>query len=407
MQSSADPKRQAPEVRLVGQLTLELEGVGAWLAPYFRRREARAAAHEYVKALLGRAQRKNTWGLSEDVGHRAPYAFQHLLERAKWDSEEVRDGVLEYARRTLGEGGILAVAETGFLKKGEKSVGVARQYTGTAGKVENAQVGVFLSYATPRGHALVDRELYLPEAWTRDEERRRAGGVPEEVRFESKPALAQGLLQRALASGLKPAWVVGDEVYGRDSTLRRFLEDLHQPYVLTVASNTHVWRGFVQVKPADALREVPPEAWVCMSAGAGTKGPRLYEWARLRLNRHLGLSRWLLFRRSLSDGKVAFYVAHARCNASLASLVRVAGSRWVIEEDFESSKGEVGLADYEVHTWTAWHRHMTLCLVAHVFLAAARALANLRPQEGLPPKALGLPTRRNPMRAFLGRRGLH
>ena len=239
MQQSSVVEAQAPEVRLVGRLATELEEVGAWLQPHFRRREAHSAALEYVKALLGRAQRKNAWGLSEDAGHRAPYAFQHLLERAKWDADAVRDDVLEYARRALGEGGILAVDETGFLKKGEKSVGVARQYTGTAGKVENAQVGVFLSYVTPRGHALVGRELYLPEVWTQDAERRRAGGIPEEVSFESKPALTQGMLQRALAAGLKPAWVIGDEVYGRDNTLRRFLEELHQPYVLTVASNTH------------------------------------------------------------------------------------------------------------------------------------------------------------------------
>ncbi|WP_404369207.1 IS701 family transposase [Corallococcus coralloides] len=407
MQRLTSTEAQAPEVRLVGRLVTEPESIGAWLQPHFRRREAHSTAVEYVKALLGRAQRKNVWGLSEDAGHRAPYAFQHLLLRAKWDADAVRDDVLEYARRALGEGGILAVDETGFLKKGEKSVGVARQYTGTAGKVENAQVGVFLSYATPLGHALVDRELYLPEPWTEDAARRKAGGIPGEVGFESKPALAQGMLQRALGAGLKPAWVVGDEVYGRDNTLRRFLEDLHQPYVLAVASNTHVWRGFYQVKPGDMAHEVPPDTWMCLSVGAGTKGPRLYDWARIRLNRHLGLSRWLLFRRSLADGKVAFYVAHARRNASLESMVRAAGSRWAVEEDFESAKNEVGLADYEVRTWTAWHRHMTLCLVAHVFLAAARAMANLQLQEGLPPKALGLPRRRNPMRAFLARRGLH
>ncbi|NNC02379.1 IS701 family transposase [Corallococcus exiguus] len=407
MQQPSGTEEKAPEVRLVGRLVTELEAVGTWMQPHFRRREAYAAAVEYMKALLGRAQRKNVWGLSEDAGHRAPYAFQHLLLRAKWDADAVRDDVLEYARRALGEGGILAVDETGFLKKGEKSVGVARQCTGTAGKVENAQVGVFLSYVTPLGHALVDRELYLPEPWAEDAARRQAGGIPDEVGFEPKPALAQGMLQRALGAGLKPAWVVGDEVYGRDSTLRRFLEDLHQPYVLAVASNTHVWRGFYQVKPGDMVKEVPPEAWARLSAGAGAKGPRLCDWARMRLNRHLGLSRWLLFRRGLADGKVSFYVAHARRNASLESLVRAAGSRWAVEEDFESAKNEVGLADYEVRTWTAWHRHMTLCLVAHVFLAAARAVANQQLQEGLPPKALGLPRRRNPMRAFLARRGLH
>ncbi|RYZ18039.1 MAG: IS701 family transposase [Myxococcaceae bacterium] len=227
MQQPSAVEAQAPEVRLVGRLAMEFEEVGAWLQLHFRRREAHSAAVEYVKALLERAQRKNAWGLSEDAGHRAPYNFQHLLLRPKWDADAVRDDVPEYARRELGEGGILTVDETGFLKKGEKSVGVARQYTGTAGKVENAQVGVFLSYMTHRGHALVERELYLPEPWTEDAARREAGGIPNEVGFESKPALAQRMLQQILGAGPKPAWVVSDEVYGRDSTLRRFLEDLH------------------------------------------------------------------------------------------------------------------------------------------------------------------------------------
>ncbi|RKH49910.1 IS701 family transposase [Corallococcus sp. AB050B] len=219
MQQLSATEAQASEVRLVGRLVMELESVSAWLQPHFRRREAHVTAVEYLKTLLGRAQRKNLWGLSEDAGHRAPYAFQHLLLRAKWDADAVRDDVLEYARRALGEGGILTVDETGFLKKGEKSVGVARQNTGTAGKVENAQVGVFFSYVTPLAHALVDGELYLPEPWTEDAARRQAGGIPDEVGFESKPAMAQGMLQRALGAGLKPAWVVGDEVYGHDSTL--------------------------------------------------------------------------------------------------------------------------------------------------------------------------------------------
>lgn len=397
---------EAPEVQLVQRLAAELESLEAWLQPHFRRREAREAALEYVRALLSRAERKNAWGLAEEAGHAAPYAFQHLLLRAKWDEEAVRGDVLEYAREALGEGGILAVDETGFLKKGDKSAGVARQYTGTAGKVDNAQVGVFLAYVTPLGHALVDRELYLPEEWVEDEARRREAGVPEDVAFESKPALAQGMVQRALAAGLKPAWVVGDEVYGRDGTLRRFLEAMHQPYVLAVAANTHVWRGFYQVKPGDVVKEVPEDAWVRLSAGAGSKGPRLYEWARVRLNTHQGLSRWLLLRRSLENGEVAFYIAHARRNASLESMVKAAGSRWAVEECFESAKGEVGLADYEVRTWTGWHRHMTLCLLAHVFLAAARVRANAPQQEGLPPKALGLPARRSRMRAFRGRQGL-
>jgi SRSO17 transposase len=182
---------------------------------------------------------------------------------------------------------------------------------------------------------------------------------------------------------------------------------VHQPYVLAVASNTHVWRGMQQVKPQDVLAEVRQGEWVELSAGAGAKGPRLYAWARVRLNTHQGLSRWLLFRRNLADGEVAFYIAHARRNASLTSMARAAGSRWAVEECFESAKGEVGLADYEVRSWTGWHRHMTLCLLAHVFLAGARARANAPLEEGLPPKALGLPARAQRMRAFRAGRRLH
>lgn len=400
---------QAEEVRLVERLGGELERLGAWLVPHFKRREAHEAAQEYVKALMSRAQRKNAWGLSEEAGRSAPYAFQHLLLRAKWDEDVLRDDALAYARERLGEGGILAVDDTGFLKKGEKSCGVARQYTGTAGKVENCQVGVFLAYVTPHGHALVDRALYLPEEWAQDKERRREAGVPEEVAFRTKPAIGLELLERALAAGLRPSWVVGDEVYGRDGHLRRLLEQRHQRYVLAVASNTYAWRGFSQTTAGRVLAEVEEKDWVRLSAGEGTKGPRLYDWARVRVNSHEGtLGRWFLFRRSLDeDREVAFYLVHGPAHTSLEAMVAAAGSRWPIEECFESAKGEVGLADYEVRSWTGWHRHMTLALLAHTFLAAARAAANAPATGALPPKALGLPARRRPMRAFRARQGLH
>ncbi|MCP3140842.1 IS701 family transposase [Pyxidicoccus xibeiensis] len=307
----AQVEAERDEVVLARRLAEEFERVAAWLEPHFRRREAHEAASLYVKALLSRAERKNTWGLAEAAGKPAPYCFQHLLLRARWDEQAVRDAVLAYARERLGEGGVLVVDETGFLKKGEKSAGVARQYSGTAGRIENCQVGVFLAYETPRGHALIDRELYLPEEWMQSRPRRQQAGVPDAVTFRTKTQLAHAMLLRAFDAGLRPSWVTGDEVYGRDGELRRFLEQRHQRYVLAVAANTYVWRGFMQVKAGRVVSELKSEdSWTRLSAGAGSKGPRLYDWALVRVNSHTGtLARWLLFRRSLADPTdVAHYV---------------------------------------------------------------------------------------------------
>ncbi|SEN23943.1 transposase, IS4 family [Stigmatella aurantiaca] len=404
---AAQAATQFEEVVLLEKLSAELERLTEWMEPHFRRREAHEAASSYVKALLSRAERKNTWGLSQEAGKEAPYAFQHLLLRASWDESTVRDDVLTYARQSLGEGGVLAVDETGFLKKGDKSAGVARQYTGTAGRIENSQVGVFMAYVTPQGHTLVDRELYLSQEWMKDSPRRLKAGIPEEVAFHTKPQLAQQMLQRAFDAGLRPSWVVGDEVYGRDGDLRRFLEQRHQRYVLAIASNTYVWSGFRQVTAGQVLAQVKQEDWTCVSAGAGSKGPRLYDWVRVRVNSHSGtLARWLLFRRSLTDAEhVAHYWVHAPANTSLEAMVRAAGSRWPVEECFESAKGEVGLDDYEVRSYIGWYRHVTLCLVAHAFLAAARVLANTQ-EAILLPKALGLRRRPSRMSRFRRRQGL-
>lgn len=268
-------------------------------------------------------------------------------------------------------------------------------------------MGVFLAYVTPQGHTLVDRELYLPVEWIEDSTRRLKAGIPEDVTFRTKPQLAQEMLQRAFDAGLKPAWVVGDEVYGRDGELRRFLEQRHQRFALAVASNTYVWSGLTQLKAGEVLAQVKEQDWTRLSAGTGSKGPRLYDWARVRVNSHAGtLARWLLFRRSLTDtDEVAHYLVHAPANTSLESMVQAAGIRWPVEECFESAKEEVGLDDYEVRSYTGWYRHMTLCLVAHAFLAAARVLASSQ-EAALLPKALGLPRRASRMSRFRRRQGL-
>jgi SRSO17 transposase len=364
----------------------ELDALNERIAQRFSRTEVRRRARTYLRGLLGSAERKNSWQLAEAAGESSPYGVQHLLGRANWDADLVRDELREYVVEHLGgEGAILVVDETGFLKKGTESVGVKRQYTGTAGKRENCQVGVFLAYATDKGAAFIDRELYLPEEWAEDEERRRRAGVPEEVDFATKPRLARKMLQRALEAEVRAGWVVADSVYGDTRRLGVWLEEHEQAYVMAVSGKAHVWRGFYQPKVGeilDALREgtLPSEeddeGWKRLSAGEGSKGERLYDWIGLPLNRPLqeGFARWLLVRRSIDDpDELTAYAVFAPEESTLEELVRVAGSRWKIEEAFEEAKGEVGLDHYEVRSWPGWYRHITLAMFAHAFLAAIRA----------------------------------
>lgn len=269
------------------------------------------------------------------------------------------------------EGGILAIDETGFLKKGSQSAGVARQYSGTAGKIENCQIGVFLSYAVKDDLLLIDRELYIPKEWFEDENRCKQAGIPQEVTFKTKPQLAQIMLERAFNHGIRPSWVVGDEVYGVYQ-LRSYLEENKCPYVLAVASNYHVSLGLSQHKVSCLLAKVNLQDVECLSAGYGTKGERYYQWYRQEINSLSpdGWNRWLLFRKNLKNSQdVAYYIAFCSHSISLQDRVKAAGSRWTIEECFGASKGEVGLDHYEVRSYTGWYRHMTLCLLALNFLS--------------------------------------
>jgi SRSO17 transposase len=284
----------------------------------------------------------------------------------------------------LGDPGAVLVAdETGFLKKGTTSVGVQRQYSGTAGKVDNCQLGVFLAYASPKGRAFIDRELYLPERWTDDPARCRAAKVPEEVGFRTKPQLAQLMLERALDAGVPASWVTADEVYGGSPALRQWLEERHLPYVLAVKC-TELLAALDpdgRVGPRTSVEQlaagVSAEQWITCSAGHGAKGRRLYDWTRLQLAAPTapGMARWLLVRRSRRDGELAFYACYGPAGTPLVGLVRVAGARWAVEEGFEQAKGEVGLDHYEVRRWPGWYRHITLALLAHAFLAVTRAQA--------------------------------
>jgi SRSO17 transposase len=307
--------------------------------------------------------------------------MQELLNRAVWDAAAVRDDLRAYVVEHLGDpDAVVVLDETGFLKKGTKSVGVQRQYSGTAGRIENCQLGVFLAYASARGHAFLDRELYLPQSWAEDVARRQEAGVPAAVAFRTKPQLGRVMLERALAATVPCGWVTGDEVYGGDRRLRLWLEEQEWPHVLAVKATEPLWaateRGPAQVPAAALVAALPAAAWSRLSAGAGAKGPRLYDWARaaIRPFREPGKGYWLLTRRSLADpDDRAYYVCYGPADTPLAELVRVAGTRWTIEGCLEEAKGEVGLADYEVRRWDGWYRHVTLALLAHAILAVTRA----------------------------------
>jgi SRSO17 transposase len=333
--------------------------------------------------------------LAEVVGNATPYGIQHLLGRANWDADALRDDLRDYVIEHLAEEeSVLIVDETGFIKKGDMSVGVKRQYTGTVGKRENCQVGVFLAYASERGQAFIDRELYLPQEWAKDRERRERAGVPKEVRMRTKPELAEDMLQRALGGGVKASWVIADSVYGDTRRLGMFLEEREQPYVLAVSGKAYVWAGLRQHRVGvvvDSLRQeelLLEEGFRRISVGDGSKGPRLYDWARLPLNppMHEGFERWLVVRRSIEDPEeLSAYTVFAPQNTTLEGLAKVAGMRWRGERGFEEAKGEVGLAHYEVRSWHGWYRHITLALFAHALLAAIRSAGlevHGRPEKG-------------------------
>lgn len=369
------------EEELLRAATAELAQVQARIGPRFRRVEARSRAGRFLQALLAPVERKNGWQLAEELGEQGPRGVQRLLGEADWDEEAVRDDLRAYVIEHVGDnGGVLVVDETGFVKKGKKSAGVARQYSGTAGRRENSQIGVFLLYATARGAAFLDRALYLPEEWTSDQVRCREAGIPDEVGFATKGALARQMLSRAFAAGVPAEWVAGDTVYGYDE-LCLWLDSQQKNYVMAVPETYVVWVQGRQ-QPVGLLASLlPKQAWAVLSAGEGSKGPRLYEWAWLQLPEQSEADnergRWILIRRNLVDpSKRAYYRVAGPATTQLPELVRVAGSRWKIEEGLEEAKGEVGLDQYEVRGYRAWYRFVTLALLAHAILVAVRAQAN-------------------------------
>ena len=355
-----------------------LNSIGQRIGGRFVRAEPRRRAPAYLQGLLSPLERKNGWQLAEEAGDPTPYGVQHLLGRAQWDADAVRNDLCAYVVEHLGDKqAVLIVDETGFIKKGKQSVGVQRQYSGTAGRIENCQIGVFLVYASTKGRTFLDRELYLPQAWTQDKPRCQQAGVPDTVGFATKPMLARQMIARALAAGVPARWVTADSVYGNDGKLRGWLEAQHLAHVLGVSGNHYVWVDWQQRPVAVVAQRLPRQAWQRLSAGSGSKGRRWFDWAARRLpGAERGWQRWLLVRRQVDKPtELAYYRVFAPARTSLTELVKVAGTRWAVEECFETAKGEVGLDQYEVRSWPGWYRHITLALLAHAYLTMVRAQA--------------------------------
>ena len=378
------------------QWSQELDKMHVRIASRFVRTEPRQRSLVYLRGLLSGVERKNGWQLAEEAGELTPDGMQRLLSTARWDADAVRDDLRQYVVEQLGDpAAILVLDETGFLKKGTKSVGVQRQYCGTAGRIENCQIGVFLAYSTERGHVLLDRALYLPHSWAEDAERRTEAGVPTAIAFATKPQLARQLLERAFMAEVPYAWVTGDEAYGGDRSLRVWLEQQHCPFVMAVRKNEALWMpSWTQVRADAVIAQVPDEMWQRMSAGAGAKGQRWYDWVRVRLGRwpEPGWEHWVVARRSCSNpDEIAYYVGFVPSGTLLETLIAVAARRWTVEECFEQAKGEVGLDHYEVRHWVGWYRHMTLAMLALAYLAIIRAHLGDVAQKGGPATRISCP----------------
>ena len=359
----------------------------AQVAGEFENAGSRKRARAYVLGLLSHTERKNGWTLAEFAGDMSPDGMQRLLNFYSWDADAVRDAVRRYVVTNLGDpAGVLVADETGFLKKGRMSAGVARQYTGTAGRIENAQVGVFLAYAASDGsRALIDRELYLPEKWTADRPRCRAAGIGDDVAFAAKPKLAQDMLERAVTAGVPFAWLAADEVYGQNPGLRDWLEDREIGYVMAVPCSELMITAAGRKRADELAALVPREAWQQLSCADGSKGPRLYDWALIDTasRDHRLLARRSLHLNEKGDKELAYFMCYAPRGAALAELVAVAGARWAVEDCFAEAKNETGLDHYQVRLYHAWYRHITLSMLAHAFLAVTSRAA--RPAPPPPP----------------------
>lgn len=375
-----------------------LRDVKGRMRPLFTQERVAASARAFLDGLLGDERRKTGWMRAEAAGDRGPWRQQAVLGRGRWEADDLRDIVRDYALETLADDdGVIVIDETGFLKQGKASCGVGRQYTGSAGKITNCQIGVFACYVSRHGHAFVDRALYLPKGWADDPARMKAAHVPDKTAFATKPALARAMIERAIAAGVPFAWVAADSVYGVgevETALRR----AGKGYVLGIPSNYSVksfGKGLPVSATADSIAQgLAPSEWRRLSAGDGTKGPRLYDWAYVELagldSSTYGAScpglwtRGLLIRRSITDGAQAFFSTWTRAGTSIETLVRVEGCRWAIEDSFETAKNELGLDHNETRSWHGWHRHVSLVMLAFAMMATIRYRANEAPANPKP-----------------------
>ena len=363
---------------MVGSWDAGLEELFFRFAHRFERVEPRRRAWAYLRGLLAPVERRNGWTLAEQAGHVSPDGLQGMLCSAAWDRDAVRDDVRDYVVAAIGEpAGVLVADETGFVKKGRRSAGVQRQYTGTAGKTENCQIGTFLCYATGRGRALIDRELYLPQSWIGDRDRCRAAAIGDDVPFATKPQQARVMLERAVAAGVPFAWFTADEAYGQNPGLRTWLEEQDIAYVMATRRDDEVPSGLLTTTPVEQLiARVRPGAWRRVSCGDGAHGPRVYDWTSVPIRRAFAHGRrgWVLARRSITKpDEIAYYVCFGARGTRLRDLVRVAGTRWAVEESFQTAKNEVGLDQYQVRRYDAWYAHITLAMAAAAFLVVTRA----------------------------------
>jgi SRSO17 transposase len=377
-----------------------LRDVKARMRPLFTQERVAVSAGLFLDGVLGAERRKTGWMRAEAAGDPGPWRQQAILGRGRWDADALRDIVRDYAVETLGDGNaVLVIDETGFLKQGKASCGVARQYTGSAGKITNCQIGVFAAYVSRHGHAFIDRALYLPKAWTDDPARMAAAHVPEGTAFATKPAIALNMIERAIAATVPFGWVAADSVYGVgdiEAALRR----AGKGYVLGVSSNHHFgsWRGKPQLAGTalEIAQGLAPSAWRRLSAGGGTKGARLHDWAYCELadldaaeydSQRSGLwTRGLLIRRNSADGDLAFFSTWCPAGTSIDTLVKVEGHRWAIEDGFETAKNELGLDHNESRSWHGWRRHVSLVMLAFAMMAAIRHRANAAPPQQTKPR---------------------
>jgi len=367
-----------------------LRDAKARMRPLFTQDRVAASAGLFLDGLLGAERRKTGWMRAEAAGDPGPWRQQAILGRGRWDADALRDIVRDYVVEHLAaDDAVLVVDETGFLKQGKASCGVARQYTGSAGKITNCQIGVFAAYVSDRGHAFIDRSLYLPQSWAEDPARRAAAHVPQQIAFATKSHLARAMVERAIAAGVPFAWVAGDSIYGV-SAVEMALRRAGKGYVLGVAATSQFTSWGAKPPVAGTAAEIAgaldPSAWQRLSAGAGSKGERLFDWAYLELadleaaeyNETLaGLwTRGLLIRRNIADGGLAFFTTWCPAGTAMETLVAVEGRRWAIEDGFETAKNELGLDHNETRSWHGWHRHVSLVMLAFAMLAAIRQKAN-------------------------------